>query len=133
MPCGRRICRDRLDGGFCHGIESSWSSVESDVSSQPNFFIGGTISVQTATAEGDVVRRQGELKSAAARLNALIGLAFPRDVPVGPAMGSKTDIRRFDTRLEALNSLDQAVYSVMHVIRMARVLKAAIGKSRKAA
>src|ERR1039457_327290 len=73
MPCGRRICRDRLDGGFCHGIESSWSSVESDVSSQPNFFIGGTISVQTATGEGAVVRRQGELKSAAPRLNALIG------------------------------------------------------------
>jgi len=29
--------------------------------------------VEAATAEGDVVRRQGELKSAAARLNALIG------------------------------------------------------------
>jgi DNA invertase Pin-like site-specific DNA recombinase len=23
MPRGSRICRDRLDGGFCHGIESS--------------------------------------------------------------------------------------------------------------
>jgi cobalt-zinc-cadmium efflux system outer membrane protein len=29
--------------------------------------------IEAATAEGDVVRRQGELKSAAARLNALIG------------------------------------------------------------
>jgi outer membrane protein, heavy metal efflux system len=29
--------------------------------------------IESATAEGDVVRRQGELKSAAARLNALIG------------------------------------------------------------
>ena len=33
--------------------------------------------VEAATAEGDVVRRQGELKSAAARLNALIGRPSP--------------------------------------------------------
>jgi outer membrane protein, heavy metal efflux system len=31
------------------------------------------VEIEAATAEGDVVRRQGELKSAAARLNALIG------------------------------------------------------------
>ena len=31
--CGSRIWRDFLDGGFCQGIESDWSSEESDASS----------------------------------------------------------------------------------------------------
>src|SRR5258708_4806580 len=33
MPCGTRICLDFLDGGFCHGIESKWSSAALDFSS----------------------------------------------------------------------------------------------------
>ncbi|WP_247382874.1 MULTISPECIES: TolC family protein [unclassified Bradyrhizobium] len=41
--------------------------------------------VEAATAEGDVVRRQGELKSAAARLNALIGR--PSLAPLAPPTG----------------------------------------------
>ncbi len=41
--------------------------------------------IEAATAEGDVVRRQGELKSAAARLNALIGRSSlaPLAAPTG--------------------------------------------------
>jgi outer membrane protein, heavy metal efflux system len=41
--------------------------------------------IEAATAEGDLVRRQGELKSAAARLNALIGRPSmaPLAVPTG--------------------------------------------------
>ncbi len=48
--------------------------------------------IESATAEGDVVRRQGELKSAAARLNALIGrpplapLALPTGFRVNKAV-----------------------------------------------
>ena len=41
--------------------------------------------IEAATAEGDVVRRQGELKSAAARLNALIGR--PSLAPLAPPNG----------------------------------------------
>jgi len=43
---------------------------------------------EAATAEGDVVRRQGELKSAAARLNALIGR--PSLAPLAAPSGFRT-------------------------------------------
>ncbi len=44
--------------------------------------------IEAATAEGDVVRRQGELKSAAARLNALIGR--PSLAPLAAPTGFRT-------------------------------------------
>lgn len=44
--------------------------------------------IEAATAEGDLVRRQGELKSTAARLNALIGR--PSMAPLAPPTGFRT-------------------------------------------
>src|SRR5258708_32980646 len=44
--------------------------------------------IEAATAEGDVVRRQGELKSAAARLNSLIGR--PSLAPLAAPTGFRT-------------------------------------------
>lgn len=44
--------------------------------------------IEAATAEGDLVRRQGELKSAAARLNALIGR--PSMAPLAAPTGFRT-------------------------------------------
>jgi len=44
--------------------------------------------IEAATAEGDVVRRQGEQKSAAARLNALIGR--PSLAPLAAPTGFRT-------------------------------------------
>ena len=44
--------------------------------------------IESATAEGDVVRREGEMKSAAARLNSLIGR--PSQAPLAAPTGFRT-------------------------------------------
>src|SRR5260370_20101573 len=64
--------------------------------------------VEAATAEGDVVRRQGEQKSAAARLNALIGrpslapLAAPTGFRAVKAISLAQALARSANRMLAL-------------------------------
>jgi cobalt-zinc-cadmium efflux system outer membrane protein len=63
--------------------------------------------IEAATAEGDVVRRQGELKSAAARLNALIGRPSlaPLAAPTGFRLGKAVSLAQVQALARSANPI----------------------------
>ena len=63
--------------------------------------------IEAATAEGDVVRRQGELKSAAARLNALIGRPSlaPLAAPTGFRAGKVVSLAQAQALARSANPM----------------------------